>query len=108
MVAVPHRQEVIALDAATGKPRWRIVADGRVESQPTIHRGLVLFGTRSGWVYAVSRDTGATVWRHFAAPSAERIVVNGQLESPWPATASSSPTVSRAATGTTGANTIIT
>ena len=84
VVAVPHRQQVVALDATTGKPRWRIAVDGRVESQPTIHGGLVLFGTRSGWVYAVSRDTGATVWRYFAAPSAERIVVNGQLESPWP------------------------
>ena len=84
VLAVPHRQEVLALDAAAGKPRWRIAVDGRVESQPTIHRGLVIFGTRNGWVYAVNRDSGELVWRFFAAPSAERIVVNGQLESVWP------------------------
>jgi len=84
VLAVPHRQEVLALDAEAGKPTWRIAVDGRVESPPTIHRGLVIFGTRSGWVYAVNRDSGQPVWRYFAAPSAERIVVNGQLESLWP------------------------
>ena len=84
VLAIPHRQEVLALDAATGKPQWRIAVDGRVESQPTIHRGLVLFGTRNGWVYAVNRDSGELVWRYFVAPSVERIVANGQLESVWP------------------------
>ena len=84
VLAEPHRQQVIALDAATGERRWRIAVDGRVESPPTIHRGLVLFGTRNGWVCAVNRDGGESVWRYFAAPSAERIAVNGQLESVWP------------------------
>ncbi|NQT87529.1 PQQ-binding-like beta-propeller repeat protein, partial [bacterium] len=84
VLAAVHRQQVVALDAATGKERWRITVDGRVESQPTIHRGLVLFGTRNGHVIAVNRDTGERVWRFLAAPSTERIVANGQLESVWP------------------------
>lgn len=84
LTALPHEQAVVALDAGTGQQKWRIVVDGRVDSPPTIYRGLALFGTRNGWVYAVNRDTGELVWRFFAAPHRRRIVANGQLESSWP------------------------
>ncbi len=84
LAAVPHEHAVVALDAKSGELRWRIVVDGRVDSPPTIYRGLALFGTRNGWVYAVNRDTGELVWRFFAAPHDQRIVANGQLESTWP------------------------
>jgi hypothetical protein len=83
--AISHRQEVVALDPATGGERWRAALDGRIDTQPTIHRGLVLAGTANGYVYALNRDTGSLVWRFRAAPLEQRIVVDGQLESPWPA-----------------------
>jgi hypothetical protein len=35
-------------------------------------------------VYALRADTGGLVWRLRAAPTDERIVVYGQVESPWP------------------------
>jgi outer membrane protein assembly factor BamB len=84
IVALTDRQQVVALDPATGKERWRAALDGRIDSQPTIYKGLVLAGTRTGWIYALNRDTGELVWRVFAAPRRERIVADGQLESPWP------------------------
>lgn len=84
VTAVPHDHCVVALDAETGQRKWRMVADGRVDSPPTIYRGLALFGTRNGWVYAVNCDSGELVWRFFAAPHGRRIVANGQLESAWP------------------------
>jgi len=83
-----HRQEIVALDAATGELRWRTAVDGRVDTAPSIFEGLVLAGTRTGWVYALNLKTGELVWRFFAAPRQERIVVNGQLESFWPVTGS--------------------
>jgi hypothetical protein len=84
IVARPDAHEVVALDALTGKPRWTFIANGRVDTAPTIHRGLCLFGCKSGWVYCLRADDGRLVWRLRVAPRDQRIVAYGQLESPWP------------------------
>jgi outer membrane protein assembly factor BamB len=65
-------------------PGQRSPVEGRVDSAPTIAGGLVLCGTRDGWVYALNRDDGRLVWRFLAAPRRELMVADGQLESPWP------------------------
>jgi len=83
-IARPDAQQVVAIDAATGAIRWRQTVNGRVDTAPTIHRGLCLFGTKSGWVYALRADDGRLIWRFRAAPLDERIVAYGQVESPWP------------------------
>ncbi len=83
-VTRPDAHQVVALDAATGKIRWKFTANGRVDTAPTIHRGLCLFGCKSGWVYCLRADNGLVVWRLRAAPLDERIVAYGQIESPWP------------------------
>lgn len=87
-VARPDEHEVVALDAASGKVRWRFRADGRVDTAPTIDRGLCLFGSRNGSVYCLRADDGRLVWQMQAAPLDERIVAHGQLESPWPVSGS--------------------
>lgn len=84
VVARPDAHEVVALDADSGAIVWRFAASGRVDTAPTIHRGLCLFGARSGWVYCLRADDGRMVWRLRAAPLEEQIVAYGQLESPWP------------------------
>ena len=84
VVARPDAHEVVALDADTGAVVWRFTASGRVDTAPTIHRGLCLFGAKSGWVYCLRADDGRMVWRLRAAPLEEQIVAYGQLESPWP------------------------
>jgi outer membrane protein assembly factor BamB len=83
-VAVPDAHRVVALDDATGRQAWSFTADGRVDTPPTIHQGRCLFGTASGWVYALSAATGEQLWRFRAAPADERIVAHGQVESLWP------------------------
>jgi len=83
-VARPDAHQVVALDAASGNVRWTFTANGRVDTAPTIHRGLCLFGCKSGWVYCLRADDGCLVWRLRAAPLDERIVAYGQIESPWP------------------------
>jgi outer membrane protein assembly factor BamB len=84
VVALTHRQVVVGLDPATGTVRWTTPVDGRVDTAPTIYQGLVLVGTRLGWVYALNRDSGALVWRFLAAPRGRSIVAHGQVESAWP------------------------
>ncbi len=71
-------------DAATGKLLWKFIAGGRVDSSPTYHAGLLLFGANDGCVYCLNAHDGALVWRFLAAPNERRIVAFGQVESPWP------------------------
>ncbi len=84
VVARPDAHEVVALDADSGKVAWRFTAGGRVDTTPTLHKGLCLFGSKAGWVTCLRADDGRQVWRLRAAPVEEQIVAYGQLESPWP------------------------
>ena len=83
-VTRPNAHELIAIDTTIGEVRWRFTANGRLDTPPAIHKGLCLFGSATGWVYALRADNGEMVWRMRAAPSDERIVAYGQVESPWP------------------------
>ncbi|MCX6901864.1 MAG: PQQ-binding-like beta-propeller repeat protein [Verrucomicrobia bacterium] len=83
-VARPDAHQVVALDLKTGAVRWAFTANGRVDTAPTIHKGVCLFGSKSGYVYALRADNGQLLWRLRAAPVDERMVAYGQLESPWP------------------------
>jgi len=83
-VASVETHTIHALDADKGDALWTYTAGGRVDSPPTIHRGLVLFGSADGWVYALLASDGELAWRFRAAPEDRRTFVNGQLESVWP------------------------
>ncbi len=84
IVAQKDAHVVRALDAETGKGLWQFVAGARVDSPPTVHKGLVLFGSADGWVYCVDLAQGREVWRFMAAPHERRITAFGQVESAWP------------------------
>ncbi|MHC4565729.1 MAG: outer membrane protein assembly factor BamB family protein [Planctomycetota bacterium] len=74
---------VCALDASSGKPIWKYVAASRVDSPPTYYKGLVLFGSRDGWVHCIRASDGALAWRFKDLPD-KLIGAFGQLESAWP------------------------
>lgn len=76
---------VQALDGETGEPVWSFTAGGRIDSAPTVHRGLVLFGSADGYVYALRSTDGQLAWRFRAAPLDRRMTAFDQLESAWPA-----------------------
>lgn len=74
---------VYALDAASGNVAWRHAVGGRVDSPPTVREGLVLFGSRDGWVHCLRASDGAVVWRFRDLP--ERLIgAFDRLESVWP------------------------
>ena len=77
-----------ALDATTGRTLWQYTFDGRVDSPPTIHEGLVLCGCRDGSVCALRAADGTLVWRFLARPEERLIVSRGQLECVWPVSGS--------------------
>jgi len=72
-----------ALDAAGGKVLWEYIAGGRIDSPPTYYRGLLLLGSRDGWVHCLRASDGALSWRFRDLPD-RMICVFDQLESAWP------------------------
>jgi len=107
LVAQTDAHRVCALDAATGRELWSFTAGARIDSPPTIFHvgrsgtpssekdgvslrptGRCIFGSADGRVYCLRLEDGALVWQFRAAPQDRRIVVNGQLESPWPVSGS--------------------
>jgi outer membrane protein assembly factor BamB len=73
-----------ALDRETGRTRWIYLADGRIDSPPTYYRGMVLFGSRSGWVHCLRASDGQLVWKFAGMPERRLICDSGRLESAWP------------------------
>jgi outer membrane protein assembly factor BamB len=83
-VAQIDSHTVHAMDAKTGDTVWSYVTGARVDSPPTIYKGLAYFGSADGWVYAVQASDGQLAWRFRAAPEDRMIPFLEQLESPWP------------------------
>jgi len=83
-VAETNRHALYAFSAADGKLLWTFIADGRIDSPPTVSAGRCLFGTHSGYVYCLRASDGALMWRFRAAPQDRRLFSYGQLESVWP------------------------
>jgi len=84
-VAAREANQVLAFHADTGKPAWAFTAGARIDSPPTIDKGLALFGAHDGYLYAVRASDGALAWRTRVAPREGRMVAFEQVESVWPA-----------------------
>jgi outer membrane protein assembly factor BamB len=76
-----------ALDETDGQVNWTFTADGRIDSPPTYYQGILLFGSRDGWVYCLRAADGALAWRFKDLPD-KLIGAFGQLESAWPVSGS--------------------
>jgi len=72
-----------ALSADSGRTLWKYTAGARIDSPPTYYHGLLLFGSRDGWVHCVRASDGALSWRFRDLPD-KLICVYDQLESAWP------------------------
>ena len=76
---------VRALDAATGKRRWRAYTGAAVQYPPALAGRLALVASGDGHVHALEAATGRRRWRFRAAPQARMIPMYGKLLSTWPA-----------------------
>jgi hypothetical protein len=83
-VAQKDAHTVHALKADDGARLWNYTVAGRVDSPPTIERGLVYFGSAGGWMYCLRAEDGKLAWRFRMAPESRQVVSYGQLESVWP------------------------
>ncbi|MHC4299990.1 MAG: outer membrane protein assembly factor BamB family protein, partial [Planctomycetota bacterium] len=83
-VSLIDEHTVTALDAASGEAVWNFIAGGRVDTPPTIHDGLVLFGSMDGWLYCLREQDGQLAWRRRIAPRQRLVGAFGQIESAWP------------------------
>jgi hypothetical protein len=84
LVAERDAHTVHALSADTGERVWHVTAGGRVDSPPTVHGSLVLFGSADGRVRCLRLEDGREVWRFMAAPRERYVTAFGQVESAWP------------------------
>jgi outer membrane protein assembly factor BamB len=82
-VVAKNQHRVYALDARSGRQLWTFTADARIDSPPSIHRGLVVFGGTDGFLYCLRADNGQLTWRRRLAPHERWMAVEGQLESVW-------------------------
>lgn len=84
LVADRDGYTVYALDRNNGQTRWTYTAGGRIDSPPTYYKGLVLFGSRAGWVYCLRASDGALVWKFNGLPERRLMADTGRFESAWP------------------------
>jgi len=82
-LAETNAHRLHALDADNGKTLWTYTAGARIDSPPSYYQGLLLFGSRDGWVHCVRASDGALSWRFRDLPD-KLICVYDQLESAWP------------------------
>jgi len=83
-VASVDTHTLSAIDGATGRALWTYTTGARIDSPPTIHRGLALFGSADGYVYALRATDGQLAWRFRAAAADRRMVAFEQVESASP------------------------
>ncbi len=84
-VPIVDQHRIVALNASTGTVVWEFVTGARVDTPPTIHKGMALFGSADGWAYCLRASDGQLVWKRRVAPRERLVGVDGQLESAWPA-----------------------
>lgn len=74
LVATTGRGDVVALDAATGAPRWRYQLGVPARSSPTIADGRVFLTTIEQQILALSAQDGKKDWSH-QATAAQTLVL---------------------------------
>jgi len=76
--------KVYALDAQTGRERWTFFTEGPVRLAPSISGNKVYVGSDDGYVYCLSRDNGALIWKYRVADPERMIPGNERIISMWP------------------------
>jgi len=75
---------VRAIDAASGKEKWKAYTGGDVKYSPSIADGRAFVGSGDGWIYCYEAASGTLLWRFRAAPAERKVPLYGTLSSTWP------------------------
>ena len=75
---------VYALDAKTGRTRWRYRTGGEIWVTPAYWRGRVYAGSQDGWVYCLRAKDGRLIWRFRGGPHERKMLFFGRPQSLWP------------------------
>ncbi len=76
---------VMALDAATGRPRWTFFTDAPVRVAPAVWKDRVFVVSDDGCLYCLAAADGSLLERWRSGPTDEMILGNGRMVSRWPA-----------------------
>jgi outer membrane protein assembly factor BamB len=77
--------QVYALDAMTGRIRWRFFSEGPVRFAPAAWKDRVFVASDDGHLYALALADGKVLWKHRAGPGPQRVLGNERMISHWPA-----------------------
>lgn len=77
--------QVYALDAMTGRIRWRFFSEGPIRFAPAAWEDRVFVASDDGWLYALALADGKVLWKHRAGPGPEQVLGNERMISHWPA-----------------------
>lgn len=77
--------QVYALEAASGRIRWRFFTGGPVRFAPVAWQDRVFVASDDGFLYALALADGRVLWRHRAGPDDRQVLGNERLISHWPA-----------------------
>ena len=83
-VASINKHTLYALSQNNGQIRWSFITGGRIDSPPTVYKGMLIFGCADGWIYSIRSKDGVLAWKRRLAPDDIHIMVHDQLESKWP------------------------
>ncbi len=78
------QNEIIAINVKDGSVKWRFMTGGRVDSAPTLYKGICLVGDHTGYVYAIQVKNGELIYKLRIAPDEKRMLSFGKVESVWP------------------------
>lgn len=79
------RDKVVAISLSSGQQLWEFFTDGPVRFPPIAWRGKVYFSSDDGYLYCVSVENGALVWKFRGGPSQRKAIGNKRMISAWPA-----------------------
>jgi len=77
--------QVYALDASSGRIRWRYFSGGPVRFAPVAWKDRVFVASDDGFLHALALADGRVLWKHRAGPDGRQVLGNERLISHWPA-----------------------
>lgn len=77
--------KVVAVDAATGNPRWTYLADAPVRFAPAVWRDRVFVAGDDGHLYCLAAAGGQVQWKLRGGPEDDMLLGNDRMISRWPA-----------------------